>query len=42
MKYFITEFMLPFCIITIMLIGIIALSLLTILLIKEVKEELKK
>ena len=42
MKYFMTEFMLPIFIITGMVMGIIALSSLTILLVIEVKEELTK
>ena len=38
MKYFMFEFMLPFFIIAVMIVGIVALSLLTYLLIKEIFE----
>jgi hypothetical protein len=38
MKYFMYEFMLPFFIISVMIVGVIALSLLTYLLIKEIFE----
>lgn len=38
MKYFMYEFMLPFFIIAVMIVGIVALSLLTYLLIKEIFE----
>jgi hypothetical protein len=38
MKYFMYEFMLPFFIISVMIVGIIALSLLTYMLIKEIFE----
>lgn len=38
MKYFMYEFMLPFFIITLMIVGVIALSLLTYMLIKEIFE----
>jgi hypothetical protein len=38
MKYFMYEFMLPFFIISVMIVGIIALSLLTYILIKEIFE----
>jgi hypothetical protein len=38
MKYFMYEFMLPFFIISVMIVGLIALSVLTYILIKEIFE----
>jgi hypothetical protein len=38
MKYFMYEFMLPFFIIFLMIVGVIALSLLTYMLIKDIFE----